>query len=349
MSALFARIGPGILFTHSQAGGPGWLTAIKNHNVKAIVALEPGSGFVFPQGELPPQCQAPPAPCRRGGVAGGFPEAHAHSDRRLLRRQLSGRTDRSAGQDNWRVRLAMAQLWVDTINRHGGDARLVHLPESEFAATRTSCSRISTMPRSPIWSRSFSPRRNWISAPSPERQRGLCQRAAVGTWQHLVIQRLLLPKIEMSWRAQRDSRKGQLQLAGGEPRRSPASWTTSPSSLVNGASFGTGSSSSTASEGRQSLVPSVGHDDRPVDQDRMREHGVEQLRRRRASDRPAPARHRAFPSGAEALGPRSPSQRPARAALPCEGGVLRYSITTGSMPAWRISASVLREVPQAGL
>jgi len=27
------------------------------------------------------------------------------------------------------VRLAMARLWVDAINKHGGDARLVHLPE----------------------------------------------------------------------------------------------------------------------------------------------------------------------------------------------------------------------------
>ena len=27
------------------------------------------------------------------------------------------------------MRLAMARLWVDAINRHGGDARLVHLPE----------------------------------------------------------------------------------------------------------------------------------------------------------------------------------------------------------------------------
>ncbi len=53
MSALFAKIGPAILFTHSQGGGPGWLTAIKNPNVKAIVAFEPGSGFVFPEGEVP--------------------------------------------------------------------------------------------------------------------------------------------------------------------------------------------------------------------------------------------------------------------------------------------------------
>ena len=34
-----------------------------------------------------------------------------------------------AGRDNWRVRLAMARLWVDAINRHGGDATLVHLPK----------------------------------------------------------------------------------------------------------------------------------------------------------------------------------------------------------------------------
>ncbi|MNL59220.1 hypothetical protein D3C87_1829280 [compost metagenome] len=33
------------------------------------------------------------------------------------------------GLDNWRVRLAMARLWVDAVNRHGGDAKLVHLPD----------------------------------------------------------------------------------------------------------------------------------------------------------------------------------------------------------------------------
>ena len=53
VSALFDKIGPGILVTHSQSGGPGWVTAIKNRNVKAIVAYEPGSGFIFPEGEVP--------------------------------------------------------------------------------------------------------------------------------------------------------------------------------------------------------------------------------------------------------------------------------------------------------
>jgi hypothetical protein len=33
------------------------------------------------------------------------------------------------GQDGWRVRLAMAKLWRDAVNKHGGDVTLVHLPE----------------------------------------------------------------------------------------------------------------------------------------------------------------------------------------------------------------------------
>lgn len=32
-------------------------------------------------------------------------------------------------EDNWRVRLKMAQLWVNKINQHGGKATLVHLPD----------------------------------------------------------------------------------------------------------------------------------------------------------------------------------------------------------------------------
>jgi hypothetical protein len=52
-SALFNKIGSAILVTHSHSGGMGWITAIKNKNVKGIVSYEPGSGFVFPEGELP--------------------------------------------------------------------------------------------------------------------------------------------------------------------------------------------------------------------------------------------------------------------------------------------------------
>jgi len=130
MSALFDRIGSGILFTHSQAGGPGWLTAIKRQNVKAIVAFEPGSGFVFPKGELPAAM-----PSAAGTLS---PEAISLEDFQKLTRipiviyfgdnfPVEPTTER--GRDNWRVRLAMAKLWVAAVNKHGGDARLVHLTE----------------------------------------------------------------------------------------------------------------------------------------------------------------------------------------------------------------------------
>ncbi|WP_312166327.1 alpha/beta fold hydrolase [Phenylobacterium sp.] len=130
MAALFEKAGPAILFTHSQAGGPGWLTAIKSANVKAIVALEPGSGFVFPHGELPPAM-----PSAAGALT---PEAVPLADFKKLTRipiviyygdNIPTEATERRGEDNWRVRLAMARLWVEAVNRHGGDARLVHLPE----------------------------------------------------------------------------------------------------------------------------------------------------------------------------------------------------------------------------
>lgn len=128
MAALFDRTGPAILFSHSQAGGPGWLTAIKSTNVKGIVAFEPGSGFIFPEGELPDEM-----PSAAGSLK---PEAVPLADFERLTRipiiiyygdNFPVEPTKERGQDNWRVRLAMARLWVEAINKHGGDAQLVHL------------------------------------------------------------------------------------------------------------------------------------------------------------------------------------------------------------------------------
>ncbi len=131
MAALFSKTGPAILLSHSQAGGPGWLTAIKSENVKGIVALEPGSGFIFPERELPPDM-----PSAAGTLK---PEAVPLVDFEKLTRipiviyygDNFFPTEPTAefGQDNWRVRLAMAMLWVEAINKHGGDAQHVHLPD----------------------------------------------------------------------------------------------------------------------------------------------------------------------------------------------------------------------------
>lgn len=130
VSAVFDRIGPGILFTHSQGGGPGWLTAIKNGKVKAIVAFEPGSSFIFPEGEVPA-----PIPSAFDTVQGAVvPMSQFMALTRVPILVLYGdnipeQAIDLPAQDSWRARLKMARLWRDTVNKHGGDVSLVHLPE----------------------------------------------------------------------------------------------------------------------------------------------------------------------------------------------------------------------------
>ena len=127
---LFAKIGPAVLVTHSHSGGMGWLTAVKNQNVKAIVSYEPGSNFLFAEGEVPP-----PMPS-----SGGTLEAVAVPLQEFMQLtkipiviyygdHIPETPSDNPGQDGWRVRLEMAKLWRDSVNRHGGDVTLVHLPK----------------------------------------------------------------------------------------------------------------------------------------------------------------------------------------------------------------------------
>jgi hypothetical protein len=130
VSALFSKIGPAILVTHSHSGGMGWITAIKNQNVKAIVSYEPGSGFVFPEGEVPP-----PITMAGGSLpAVGVPLADFLKLTRIPIVLYYGdfipeQPVENPGQDGWRARLQIARLWCDAVNRHGGNVTLIHLPE----------------------------------------------------------------------------------------------------------------------------------------------------------------------------------------------------------------------------
>jgi len=128
VSALFDKIGSAILVTHSHSGGMGWLTAIKNQNVKAIVSYEPGSGFVFPEGEVPA-----PIPSSAGALeATGI----YMKDFMLLTKIpiviyygdfIPASPSDNPGADGWRARLEMARLWAEVVNKHGGDVTVVHL------------------------------------------------------------------------------------------------------------------------------------------------------------------------------------------------------------------------------
>ena len=130
--ALTRRIGPNVLFTHSQGGVPGWLVPGRGGALAGIVAIEPGS-FAFPKGEAPDPipnsspftpitpvtlpadafaalCRAPILVVFGDGIAAAPDKANWPAD-------------------GWRARVEMARLFVDCVNRHGGDATLLLLPE----------------------------------------------------------------------------------------------------------------------------------------------------------------------------------------------------------------------------
>jgi pimeloyl-ACP methyl ester carboxylesterase len=132
ISDLFDKIGEGILITHSQGGGPGWNTAISNEKVKAVIAYEPYSGFVFPEGELPD-------PIKSTGLFGELKGVEIPlSDFKKLTKvpiviyygdNIADEPSTIWNKDHWRSGLEMAKIWANTINKHGGDAQVVHLPE----------------------------------------------------------------------------------------------------------------------------------------------------------------------------------------------------------------------------
>lgn len=130
VSSLFEKTGQGILVTHSQSGGPGWRTAIKNNNVKAIISFEPGGDFVFPEGEaldtikVSGRVIAPPrVPATDFMKLTKIPIIIYYGDNIPVQPSLN------PGQEQWRVFLAVAKQFREVVNRHGGDVTLVHLPE----------------------------------------------------------------------------------------------------------------------------------------------------------------------------------------------------------------------------
>jgi pimeloyl-ACP methyl ester carboxylesterase len=128
VSALFGKIGQGLLITHSQSGGLGWRTAIKNRNIKAVVSYEPGGDYVFPDGEAPQLTftgrpfTPPTVPMSDFMQLTRIPIVIYYGD------NIPEQPSTNPGQEQWRVFRATARLWRDAVNKHGGDVTLVDLP-----------------------------------------------------------------------------------------------------------------------------------------------------------------------------------------------------------------------------
>jgi len=129
INATADKIGDNILVTHSAGGFSGWIAAMKNPKIKAIVAYEPG-GFVFPENEVPKPIQG-----LTGGAAGTpivmeqFMQLTKIPIVLYFGDYIPEKPSKNLGGENWRVRLQMARKFVEAINRHGGKATLVELPK----------------------------------------------------------------------------------------------------------------------------------------------------------------------------------------------------------------------------
>lgn len=131
---LLKRTGPAILVTHSHSGQYGWATAIAAPDlVKGIVAYEPGS-FSFPEGERPADVPAINALASEVLQPQMVP---AEEFKKLARMpiviifgdNIVKEPHEVFGIDAWRIASIRARQFVEAVNRHGGDAVFVSLPE----------------------------------------------------------------------------------------------------------------------------------------------------------------------------------------------------------------------------
>jgi pimeloyl-ACP methyl ester carboxylesterase len=130
IAALFDRIGPAILITHSQGGLMGWMAAANSANVKAIVAYEP---FVscLPPGEDPTL-----PPLSDGSAAAACETISADEFARLTRipiqivwgDNIPGQPFPAPAIDVWRLSARASRKFAEALNRRGGDASILDLP-----------------------------------------------------------------------------------------------------------------------------------------------------------------------------------------------------------------------------
>lgn len=132
LSALFARIGPSVLVTHSFGGIQGWLTALESTNIVGIVAYEP-TQFVYPAGELPaPITSADAMVASITEDLGVAPEQFSRLAKIPIQivygDNVPVEPSRHGGLDLWRVSVPKAKQFVAALRRHGGDAEVLELP-----------------------------------------------------------------------------------------------------------------------------------------------------------------------------------------------------------------------------
>ena len=134
MAKLLEQTGAAILITHSNSGQYGWASIMEApEKIKAIVAYEPGR-VVFPDSEIPEnistaveivsQILAPQlVPMEEFKKLTKMPILIVYGD------NISTQLTDVYRSELWRIARMRAKLFVDAVNRNGGDAKLILLDE----------------------------------------------------------------------------------------------------------------------------------------------------------------------------------------------------------------------------
>jgi len=136
LAVLLNELGPSVLLTHSSTGIRGWITATKTNNVAAIVSYEPGEA-IFPENEMPPpiaRVDGMRLPAGRAVPMSDFLKLTKVPIQIVWGDYIPSTMEQiNAGPrlslDNRRINVMRAKLMVDALNRHGGDAVNIMLPE----------------------------------------------------------------------------------------------------------------------------------------------------------------------------------------------------------------------------
>jgi pimeloyl-ACP methyl ester carboxylesterase len=131
LAALFERIGPAILVTHSQGGVFSWPTRIKSDNVRAIINYEPG-GFVFPNDDFPAAVPLYGGAVRSPGTPvppADFQKLTEIPIQIVWGDNIPPAAQPSAALEFHRGSLVLSRLIVAAINTRGGDVSLLRLPD----------------------------------------------------------------------------------------------------------------------------------------------------------------------------------------------------------------------------
>ena len=132
MAAVFDRIGEGVLISHSQGGGPGWQTVLKTPNVRGVISFEPGTEFVFPADEMP-SVPTPANDIAHISLVQPISLEHFMALTRIPIVIYYGDNIPTDSQhwafNRWYERMQVARKWAEIVNKHGGDATVVYLPQ----------------------------------------------------------------------------------------------------------------------------------------------------------------------------------------------------------------------------